>query len=267
MTWTIPRDERSGQDRRIPYYLRIRDHFASLIEKGVLPPGGKLPPERELRDGLQTTRVTVRQALMQLEAEGLIYRENRRGWFVSPPRIQYDPTTNVSFTESVLAQGRTPGSTVLSKEQISASSWESRHMDVEVGSPIFLIRRLRSVDGRAVLLEHLHINAERCPGLLELPLDRSMTELMSEHYGILEYRPYINMRPTALTGPQAEALGVAAGTPSLYLSRAIFDQFNRVVEIDQEFWRHDAIDIHVSAKEPIGEEASARRHKLIKRSV
>ena len=259
MAWDIPGDERNGGDRLIPYYLRIRDHFAALIEKGSLSPGGKLPPERDLRDQLQTTRVTVRQALMQLEAEGLIYRENRRGWFVSPPRILYDPTANISFTESVIAQGRTPGSTVLSKEEISASSWESRRMGVEVGDPIFLIRRLRSVDGRAVLLEHLHIDARRCPGLLELPLDRSLTELMAEHYGILEHRPYINMRPTALSVSQAEALGVAAGTPSLYLSRTILDQFNRVVELDQEFWRHDAIDICVSAAGRSEQQTTAMR--------
>ena len=257
MSWALPKDERGSWNRRIPYYLLISDHFASLIEKGELLPGRQLPPERELRDRFQTTRVTARQALMQLEAEGLIYRENRRGWFVSPPRILYDPTANVSFTESVIAQGRTPGGTVLSKEQISASSWEVRHMGVEIGDPIFLIRRLRSIDGRAVLLEHLHINAERCPGLLELPLDGSLTELMREHYGIFEHRPCINMRPTALAGSQAEALGVATGTPSLYLSRAILDQFGQVVEIDQEFWRHDAIDIRVSMTNKLEEEAAA----------
>jgi len=257
MSWAAPKGDRGSWDQRIPYYLLIRDHFASLIENGELSPGEKLPPERELRDRFQTTRVTARQALMQLEAEGLIYRENRRGWFVSPPRILYDPTANVSFTESVIAQGRTPGSTVLSKEQISASSWEKRHMSVEVGDPIFLIRRLRSIDGRAVLLEHIHINAERCPGLLELPLDRSLTELMAEYYGIFERRPYINMHPTALAGSQAEALGVATGTPSLYLSRAILDQFDQVVELDQEFWRHDAIDIRVSMTDKLAAEAAA----------
>ena len=127
MPWDIPRDERNGGDRRIPFYLRIRDHFAASIEQGALPAGRKLPSERELRDRFQTTRVTVRQALMQLEAEGLIYRENRRGWFVSPPRILYDPTADISFTESVIAQGRTPGCTVLSGERISATPRESRH--------------------------------------------------------------------------------------------------------------------------------------------
>ncbi len=247
MNWSIPSNERSAWDRRVPYYLRIRDHFASLIEKGALVPATKLPSERQLSHRFEITRVTARQALMQLEAEGLIYREDRRGWFVSPPRIQYDPAANVSFSESVMAQGRTPGTTVLSTERIAASARESQNLGVKVGDPIFLIRRLRLIDGRAVLLEDIHVDAKRCPGLLDLPLDRSLTELMSEHYGISEYRPHIIMRPTALGESQAKALGVAPGAPSLYLSRIIYDQFDNIIEFDQEFWRHDALEICVDA--------------------
>ncbi len=244
-TWSIPNEIRKSWDRKTPRYLRIRDHFAALLEAGTLTSGMKLPPERTLSDEFRITRVTVRQALMQLEAEGLIFRENRRGWFVSPPRIRYDPTANASFTEIVTAQGRMAGTTVLSTERIAASAWESKNLSCAIGDPIFLIRRLRSVDGRAVLVEHLHVKAERCPDLLEYPLDRSLTELMAEQYGIIERRVRINMRPTALPEPHAQALGVVAGTASLYLSRIIHDQFDNVIEFDQEFWRHDALDIWV----------------------
>ncbi len=74
-----------------------------------------------------------------------------------------------------------------------------------------------------------------------------MTGLMAEKFGIVEHRTQINMRPTALSEFPAKALGVAVGTPSIFLSRTILDQFDEVVELDQEFWRHDAIDICVSA--------------------
>ncbi len=74
-----------------------------------------------------------------------------------------------------------------------------------------------------------------------------MTGLMSDKFGIIEHRTHINMRPMALSEIPAKALGVAAGTQSLYLSRTILDQSGEVVELDQEFWRHDAIDICVSA--------------------
>jgi len=245
--WSIPEETRKSWDRRIPYYMRFRDHFASKIESGSLAPGAKLPPERALSDEFSINRVTVRQALSRMEAEGLIFREERRGWFVSPPRVSYDPTANTSFTESVSSQGRIAGTTILSKQQVAASQWLSTLLNCAVGDPIFIINRLRTVDGRAVLVEQIHVKAKRCPGLLDFPLDQSMTNLMSEKFGIIEHRTHINMRPTALPEIPAKALGVGVGTPSLYLSRAILDQFNEVIELDQEFWRHDAIDICVSA--------------------
>ena len=80
---------------------------------------------------------------------------------------------------------------------------------------------------------------------------------MAEKFGIVEHRTKINMRPTALSGFPAKALGVAVGTPSLYLSRTILDQFDEVVELDQEFWRHDAIEICVSAAGRVEEEPTA----------
>ena len=171
--------------------------------------------------------------------------------------IRYDPTANASFTEIVTEQGRVAGTTVLSTERIVASPWESKNLSCAVGDPIFLIRRLRSVDGRAVLVEHLHVKAERCPDLLEYPLDRSLTELMAEKYGIVEQRARINMRPTALPEPHAHALGVTAGTASLYLSRIIHDQFDNVFEFDQEFWRHDALDIWVEMGRQVNDNKNA----------
>ncbi len=227
--------------------MRFRNHFAEMIEAGALAPGTKLPSERALAEEFSITRVTVRQALIRMETEGLIFREERRGWFVSPPRVRYDPTLNASFTESVARQGRVAGTKVLSKQQIAASHWESTHLDCALGDPIFIINRLRTVDGRAVLVEQIHVKAKRCPGLLDCPLDQSMTDLMSQKFGIVEHRAQINMRPTALSDIPARALGVAVGTPSLYLSRSLLDQYDEVVEFDQEFWRYDAIDICVSA--------------------
>lgn len=245
--WSLPdeTEARKSWDRRIPHYIRLRDHLVAMIEAGTLTPGSKLPPERSLSEEYSITRITVRQALTRMEAEGLIFREQRRGWFVSPPRVCYDPTANASFTQSIAKQGRVAGTTVLSEQQVAASQWASTHLGCAVGDPIFIINRVRTVDGRAVLVEQIQIKAERCPGLLDYPLDRSMADLMSEKFGIIGHRAQITMRSTALSEIPAKALGVAVGSPSLYLTRVILDQFDEVVELDQEFWRHDAIDICV----------------------
>jgi len=254
--WSIPNETRKSWDRKIPYHIHFRDHFASMIEAQTLAPGSKLPPERTLAEEFEISRVTVRQALIRMEAEGLIFREERRGWFVSPPRIRYDPTANTSFTESITKQGRVAGTTVLSKQQVAASKWISNLLRCAVGVPIFIISRLRSVDGRAVMVEQIHVNAKRCPGLLDYPLDQSMTDLMLEKFGIIEHRTQISMRPTALSDQPAKALGASVGTPSLYLSRTILDQLKEVIEFDHEFWRHDAIDICVSTVGKLEEETN-----------
>lgn len=245
--WSIPEQKRKSWNRKIPYHVKFRDHFAALIEAGSLAPGAKLPPERALSDEFSITRITVRQALGRMEAEGLIFREERKGWYVSPPRFCYNPTANTGFTESISRQGRVAGTSILFKQQISSTKWLSDLLACDVGDPVFVINRLRKVDGRAVMVEQLHVRAKRCPGLLDYPLDESMTALMADKFGIIEHRMRIKMRPTALPETPAKALGIAVGTPGLYLSRTILDQYNEVVEFDQEFWRHDAIDICVSA--------------------
>lgn len=48
------------------------------LDHGSPAPGSKLPAERKLSELFGTTRITVREALLQLEAQGQIYREERR---------------------------------------------------------------------------------------------------------------------------------------------------------------------------------------------
>jgi DNA-binding GntR family transcriptional regulator len=58
-------------------------------------------------------------------------------------------------------------------------------------------------------------------------------------------RNRVDMRPCALIREAAERLGVKSGTPGLKVTRSSFDAAGRVVEYDREYWRHDAIRVHV----------------------
>ncbi len=149
---------------------------------------------------------------------------------MSTPRLRYDPTANFSITENAITQGMDPSTTVLSSESILASAWDREHLGIAASEPVFLIRRVRSIDDRAVLVEHLHLDAKRCPGLLDEPLDRSMTEILAARYGISVRRRRIHMRPTALVQAYAQTLDVAAGTPSLYVTRATVNGGAKLVQ-------------------------------------
>lgn len=228
-----------------PQYLALRDQIALNIEMGNLPPGARLPSERQLQTEMGTARGTIREALFQLEAEGLIYRRDRSGWYVSPPAITYDPTRWSGFMTYVTEQGRTPDTETLSKESAPAPSAVADIFRVAPGTTLHMIRRRRMIDGRPVLVERIMVDPTLAPDLLSHSLDGSLTRILTGIYGITVARNRVDMRPCALVREAADALGVKSGTPGLLVVRTTFDTAGRVIEYDQEYWRHDAIRVHV----------------------
>lgn len=228
-----------------PQYLALRNQIALSIEMGKLPPGAKLPSERQLQTGSGAARGTIREALFQLEAEGLIYRRDRSGWYVSPPAVTYDPTRWAGFMTYVAEQGRTPATATIAKDTVPASSAVADIFRVAPGTPLHLVTRLRSIDGRPVLMELITVDPALAPGLFSHSLDGSLSQILMTQYELRVGRNRVDMRPCALTGEAAEALGVKSGTPGLLVVRTSFDPDGRVVEYDQEYWRHDAIRVHV----------------------
>jgi len=244
----------TGEDGKlqpaVPQYLALRDQIAEAIGYDKLPPGGRLPSERQLQTESGAARGTIREALFQLEAEGLIYRRDRSGWYVSPPPITYDPTRWAGFMTFVTEQGRRPETETLSVEEVPASTIIADIFRVAPGARMFVISRRRSIDGRAVLVERITVDAQLAPDLLKHDFNGSLTHIFKTHYGLSVVRNRVDMRPCALVRNAAEGLGVKAGTPGLLVVRTSFDPQGRVVEYDEEYWRHDAIRVHVDINVP-----------------
>jgi DNA-binding GntR family transcriptional regulator len=232
----------------MPQYLALRDQLALRMEMGRLGVGSKLPSERDLQAETGAARGTIREALFQLQAEGLIYRRDRSGWYISPPAVTYEPTRWTDFTRYVTEQGRTPGTETLAKLVTPATVALADVFRVAPGTPLYDITRRRAVDGRAVLVEQIMVDPTLAPGLLEHSLDTSLSRLLADTYGVRSVRYRIDMRPGALVKEVADALSVKPGTPGLLLVRTGLTADGRVVEYDQEYWRHDAIRVHVDLK-------------------
>ncbi|MBN7769798.1 GntR family transcriptional regulator [Marinobacter daepoensis] len=237
--------ERECGESAAPLYLRVRDQLASKIEEGSLAPNTRLPSERILAEEYGTTRVTARLALAQLEREGRLFRSNRRGWFVSPPRLIYKPAHDYSFSDYVTAQGRVLETETLDVTPMETSPWLAAKTGLSVGDPIVLLRRRRQIDGRPVLVENIYLNPERLPNIATYDFNRSLWKLLREKYDVELRQKRIEMYPTALVEPQASDIGVTVGTAGLYVTRCSRDAEGRFVELDEEFWLHDALSIQV----------------------
>ncbi len=230
-----------------PHYLSVRDEIAQRL--AALGVGAKLPSERELQAVSGAARGTVREALFQLEAEGLIYRRDRSGWYLCPPPVVYDPTQWAGFMAYVSEQGRTPSTDTLSAELALPSPGVAEALGFEgADRPVYALRRRRAVDGRAVLVEDIHVDPEIAPDLLRFSLNDSLTRILRESYGVSIVRTRVDMQPCALSRIDAAALAAKPGAPGLLIVRTSFDALDRAVEYDREVWRHDAVRLHIDIR-------------------
>ena len=76
-----------SEDDRLPLYLQLSSLIRRCISSGLLKPGDLLPSEAELCTRFGISRSTVRQALGELEEQGLILRRQGRGSFVAEPKL------------------------------------------------------------------------------------------------------------------------------------------------------------------------------------
>ncbi|MCF7745597.1 UTRA domain-containing protein [Aeromonas veronii] len=213
------------------------------IGSGQLAAGQQLPAERALSERFDTTRITIKEALSSLEADGLIYRAERRGWFVAPPRLTYDPAIHTHFHQWIGEQQRTAETRVLAHGSELASSELCRWMGLEPFTPLYEIRRQRLIDGRPVLHVSHHLLASRFPDIASAPLASSLTELYQQRYGIGQGGASLEITPSAARGAIARALNLAEGSAVLRLVRVNYDERGGLVDCDIEHWRPDAIRI------------------------
>lgn len=75
-------EEKINKKLKIPYYYQLYEKLAGNINSNILTEGSKLPGEMSLCDKFGVSRITVRQALQELEANGYIIREKGKGTFI-----------------------------------------------------------------------------------------------------------------------------------------------------------------------------------------
>lgn len=224
-------------------YIKIKELIAEQIDSGMLTPLQKLPSERQLAESFNTTRVTLREALSLLESEGRVYREDRRGWFISSPPLRYDPACSASFLELSLSQNRNGSVDVLSAENKLINKIAVELLSLKPFSEIYQIERVRYLEGRPIAYVTHYIPTNFFPNLLDADLTSSLKSIYYEQYGISCHGSHFKLSSGSLLGVVANALRATEGTPALVIERKNVDSKGTVIDASVEFWRNDAISV------------------------
>ncbi|UPR54053.1 UTRA domain-containing protein [Vibrio cyclitrophicus] len=226
---------------------RIKTSIREQLRSGIFTEGQKLPSERELSELFSTTRITLKDALVSLETEGLIYREERRGWYVSPERIRYNPLSRSHFHQMIREQHRIAETQLLSTRTEMAAGDYAKTLEIEQITPIHVIERLRFIDGRAVLFVENVLKAPLFEKVLSENLTMSLTGIYREKYGYETQRSRFDVIPTSAPAHVAKALNLAEGQPVLKICRVNYKQDGELMDCELEYWRPDSVVIHIDS--------------------
>ena len=221
-----------------PLYSRLEGALRRAIESSLLSPQDALPPERELAADLAVSRITLRKALDGLVAEGLLKRKQGAGTFVSG-RVEKQFAKLTSFSEDMIARGRSPRSEWLLRASGSVTPEEALTLGLSPGAPVHRLNRIRFADDLPMALEYTKV-----PGF---GLD-SPASVGDSLYSALEaqgYRPsraLQRLRAVQIDQERAKLLGVNAGDAALYIERRGFLEDGRVIEATESWYRGDAYD-------------------------
>lgn len=221
-----------------PAYLRIAASLRGRIHNGELTAHQALPPERELCEEFDVSRMTARQALGVLESEGLVYRSSTRGTFVAAPRLQLRLG---SFSYEVSRTGHQPGAQVLWARTSPADEEMAATFAVEVGAPVHVLRRLRWADEEPIAVETTYYSAARTPGLLDGDLSGSLWDQLRQHYDIQPTSTSAKLEVVPLDAEMSELLRARQSAPGLQLVRHTFTADGSCFEFAHDLYRADRV--------------------------
>lgn len=190
---------------------RVRDVILELIESRR--PGDAIPSERSLCARLGVSRPTLRAAVDELVAAGLLVREHGRGMFVAPEKITQELVSGHQ-TLSVPQAAGTWSSRLLEFTTLQSGARVGRKLRMSPAAEIVYIARLRLVDGAPIAIEHLHIPALLVPGLTAQELESGdLYDHLRDQHAVHVREAVQAIEPTVVTQAEAALLDVPELSP------------------------------------------------------
>ena len=176
------------------------------------------------------TLVTLRQALRQLEDDGLLSQQPGRGTFVASPKATYTLDSLRGLAEDLRAQGRTVSTEILGQTMHRPPAWVAAHLGT---GRVLRLERLRLLAGRPAVHQLSWVRSPAGAALRDTDLsDTSLYAAIAEH-GIVVHRASEVLRPEVLTAPVADLLRQAAGTPVFVSDRVTYGLDDQPVVVDR----------------------------------
>lgn len=222
-------------------FARIAHDLRERIALGEVAEDGSVDSEAELGRRYEVSRPTVRRALEQLRAQGLVESRHGAGWFVTGSAFHQRLALGTfrHATSAVAEAGKSVDRRVVVFGYRAAPSALASSLGVQPGTELLHARSVRTVDG-----DPLDVVQEWVPGETASLISRSDATAPGIWETLVRHgRRIVAVRQTITAGaasdPDAELLAVAPGTPLLLVRRLAIDTDGSVLALsDHRYLAH-----------------------------
>lgn len=228
--------DEGGNNR--PLYQRISNALNEAVKTGILEASDMLPSERALASHLNVSRVTVRRALDDLTASGLLKRRQGARSSVAP-RVEKALSALAGFSEELRARGSLPGHKWLLKQIALPTPNEAMALGLPPSEQVVRMVRIRLADEVPIAFERAVVPQTflRDPNIVEDSLYKVL-----KNTGFSPARGVQRIRAGVMTHREAEALESDLGKPILIVERRCFLADGRPVEFTETRYHGERYD-------------------------
>ncbi|BCS55035.1 GntR family transcriptional regulator [Geobacter sp. SVR] len=235
----------------MPLYHQIENHLREIIENGTWKAGEAIPPERLLIEQYGVSRITIRQALANLVAAGLLYRKHGRGTFVAG--LQDRPITEslanlTGHLEELQLRGLDLQVEVLALEIRPMTAEVAEALQRDPGADGWYLYRIVTVEQQPLMLSTIWLPCDLEIELNENVLKQHGMALLLTNHGIFPLRGSQRIGATSAGPEEARLLGIRAGEAVLRVSRVILGAADRPLVWFRTLYRSDRYEYEVELK-------------------
>jgi GntR family transcriptional regulator len=229
------------RQRPQPLYAQIKDSLRGRIIDGTFGLHDRLPSENELMSTFGVSRITVRQALGDLEKERVIFKIPGKGSFVATPRPFEELARLQGFGEAMARLGYQTHNRVVGIADVTADATVGARLALPPGAPVVEIRRVRYVEHEAISYDHSYFPAELGDRLRRADLaSRDIFHIIENDCGIALGHAELAIDATLASEEHAALLGCTPASPILRIERLAFARDGRPLDFEHLYFRGES---------------------------
>ncbi|RZF26235.1 GntR family transcriptional regulator [Paraburkholderia sp. UYCP14C] len=225
----------------VPLYAQIKQDLRARILDGTYAPLSQMSSEHELCAMFGVSRITVRQALGDLQKEGLLFKLHGKGTFVSKPKAFQNISSLQGFAEAMSSMGYEIVNQLRGFRTVSANRQVADRLLIEEGAPVIEIHRVRLLNREPVSLELTWLPEALGQRLANADLvTRDIFLILENDCGVPLGHADIAIEAILADDEMVGALGVEEGSPALRIDRLTHDASGMPIDYEHLYFRGDA---------------------------